>query len=153
MKEHEVRLEEVRQAFVLWREQKDYSTQPVPLELWQMAVDLMDVFPMPRIAVALKVSIRNLEKQRALLKGEDHISSPADEKRAKRKQPEADPDTLALNVTRIDLPADLQHAALADNGRGLTITRGDFVLRIPYDSPATLATTVVASFVGGIVSC
>ena len=69
MREHHERLDEVRKAFALWRDQKRYSTQPIPESLWQQAIDLAEFFPMPRIAVTLKVSIHSLEKKIALLAG------------------------------------------------------------------------------------
>jgi hypothetical protein len=150
MNDQDKRLEEVRQAFAQWRAQKEFSSQPIPPELWHQAISLMDFFPLARLAVALKVPIRSLEKQAALLRDQKpEPLPPANEKHP----PESRSDqgvfhSLPLNVTRIDLPSDLIREETGDH-RIVTISRNGCLLKIPYACPAALASTVVAAFVGG----
>jgi len=151
MHDQDKRLEEVRQAFAHWRTQKGFSSQAIPPELWHQAVGLMDSFSSARIAVALKVPIRSLEKQAALLRDEKQEPSPTatGQQTPDSHSDQTDLNTFSLNVTRVELPSNLYNEQARDNGV-LTISQNGSLLRIPYDCPPALASTVVTSFIGGL---
>jgi hypothetical protein len=153
MHDHDKKLEEVRQSFAHWRTHKEFSSQAIPLELWHQAIGLMDFFSLARIAVALKVPIRSLEKQAVLLREEKQELSPSATGKQHPVSPsdQADLSSLSLNVTRIDLPSNIASENARDNEL-LTISQNGCLLRIPYDCPPALARAVVASFMGGFGS-
>ena len=152
MHDQEKMLDEVRQAFAHWRTQKEFSSQPIPPKLWHQAIGLMDSFSLARIAVALKVPIRSLEKQASLLRNTKQEPATVGKQEPASYPNQADLGSLSLNVTRVDLASSLASEDAREDPGVLTITQNGSLLKIPYDCPAALARAVVASFVGGLGS-
>ena len=73
------KLTEVREAFDYWRKTR-IKRQPIPDKLWQMAIDLLNDYPISHIKRELRLNLTQLRKrQRALKKVESLENNPMEE--------------------------------------------------------------------------
>lgn len=163
MKINTTQLDYARERFKQWRTQKSYKSEPIPDELWSIALNLITMYPLPRIAVTLKISIANLKnKAKELnfnitpaLSGQQNVMNkkPVDKEQAQNipTEPVSHKNgsfTQSINVTRIDLPKDWKEESKA-NGEVVIKNPDGSVLSIPYDCPPVFAVTLLSTFMKG----
>jgi hypothetical protein len=65
-----ISLEEAQQRFEHWRQHKSHSREPIPEELWDLAVSLIPHYTQQKIADTLRLSTSNLSKHKRRRHGE-----------------------------------------------------------------------------------
>lgn len=104
-------LEQVAQAFKIWRDSKTYGRERTPRNLWELVRAIAPFYPRRKIEVALSITKEQLDRE-APITG---LGEPSQELHEM-------PETEFVELSMPELPSMRLESLL---GSALTITRGD----------------------------
>lgn len=123
-------LEECQQHFAAWRSQKKSLREPIPEELWELAVELTDNHSQKKVASALSLNVNELSRRR---------KSP---RRNNQEVSESKPHFIELELTGANLSGQCQRIEIERyDGHRMT-------LLAPPDNPFSIQ-DAMKLFLGG----
>lgn len=104
-------LDQVAQAFKIWRDSKTYGREKTPRNLWELVRAIAPFYPRRKIELALSITKEQLDREAPV----SELSGPSNELHEM-------PETEFVELSMPELPPMRFESSL---GSTLTITRGD----------------------------